>query len=143
MNDNTKAPGWYTAVAVIALIWNLLGLMAFAMQMLMTPEMIAQMPEDQQAMMNAMPGWVTAAFGVATIGGSLGALMMLLKKHIAHLLFIISLAGVLVQQYWGFVVMDGLSVYTPFQVAMTTGVLVFGIILILLTRKAKANGWSS
>lgn len=143
MNDTTQAPGWFKAIAIIALVWNLFGLLAFGMQMMITPEMIAQMPEEQQAMMNAMPGWVLAAMGVATIGGTLGSIMLLLKKNLAGPLFMLSLAGVLVQDYWSVVLMDGLSTFTTFQVIMTALVVVFGVYLILLARKAKANGWTS
>ena len=41
-------PAWLKPLAWAALVWNLLGVFAFIMQQLMTPEMIALLPENQQ-----------------------------------------------------------------------------------------------
>ena len=40
-------PKWFTAVAVVALLWNIIGLIAVIMNMLLTPEQIAAMPTEQ------------------------------------------------------------------------------------------------
>ena len=37
-------PRWFTITAVVAIIWNLLGVSAFIIQVLTTPEMLAQLP---------------------------------------------------------------------------------------------------
>ena len=41
-------PSWFKIVAVVALVWNLLGVMAFVGQMMMTPEMVAELPQAEQ-----------------------------------------------------------------------------------------------
>ena len=34
---NSKAPRWFMIVAVVLLVWNLLGVMAYIMQVMMSP----------------------------------------------------------------------------------------------------------
>ena len=146
MNDTTQSPpGYFKVVAIIALIWNLIGVAAFAMFMVMlgNPEAMAQIPEAQRAIIEATPAWANAAYGTAVIAGALGSLMLLLRKNLAEILFIISLAGILVQDFHAFVVADGLDAYGGQGLIMPALVLAVAIYLLLLARKAKANGWSS
>ena len=35
---NQALPGWFKVVAGLAVVWNLLGVMAYVMQAMMTPE---------------------------------------------------------------------------------------------------------
>ena len=92
-----NTPKWFKVVAVIALLWNLLGCLAFAMDLRMTPEDVAALPEAQQALYAARPGWAVVATAVAVIGGALGCLGLLLGRKWAFVLLLLSLAGILVQ----------------------------------------------
>ena len=40
---------WFKPVAWAALIWNLLGVIAFIMHIMTSPDMISKLPLDQQA----------------------------------------------------------------------------------------------
>ena len=68
----STAPTWLKSVAWAALVWNLLGVIAFIMQLLMTPEMISKLPVDQQAAYSNTPLWSTLAFAVAVFAGTVG-----------------------------------------------------------------------
>ena len=68
----SKTPTWFMVVGVLALLWNLMGLMAFVAQMFITEEMIEQMPVEQQPFYNDTPMWANIAFGVAVVFGVLG-----------------------------------------------------------------------
>lgn len=54
-------PTWLKTVAWAALVWNLLGVIAFATQALMTPDMISQLPQEQQAAYSNTPLWARQA----------------------------------------------------------------------------------
>ena len=82
-----KPPGWFWAVAVLALLWNLFGLAMFYMQVNMTPEQLAQLPEAQRELTQAFPGWVWAVDGVAVVAGTLGSLLLLMRRRLALPLF--------------------------------------------------------
>jgi len=62
---STKPPGWFYLVATLGLFWNLLGAVAFAAQMMITPEMLAALPEAERALYEGQPRWVLVAFAVA------------------------------------------------------------------------------
>lgn len=51
INNENTIPGWFWAVAVIALVWNLLGLMAFVMQLMITLKFWRRCPKPNEASM--------------------------------------------------------------------------------------------
>jgi len=100
--STNKAPTWFMVVAGILLVWNLLGVAAYIMQITMTPEALAALPDAQRQVYKNTPEWATAAFAIAVNGGVLGCLLLLLKRNLAGLFLQLSLAGVLVQMFHSF-----------------------------------------
>ena len=88
MTSSNKPGIIFWIIAVIALIWNLMGVMAYRAQAYMTDEAKALLPEAEQAMYSDIPAWATAAFAFAVFGGFLGSLALLLRKKWATSLFI-------------------------------------------------------
>jgi len=84
-------------IALAALVWNLLGLMAFVMQVSMTPEQVAALPAADRAVHDATPSWLTVAFALAVGGGVLGSIGLLLRQRWAVAAFTVSLAALVVQ----------------------------------------------
>lgn len=82
-------------VGVMALVWNILGVINFVGQL--NPNVVTSMPESHQAIINGRPIWATFAFAIAVFGGTLGSILLLLKKTIAQYCFLASLIGVMVQ----------------------------------------------
>ena len=69
-NSTNKPPVWFWIISVIALIWNGLGVMAYLARAFATEEMIAALPEEQQAeYLVEYPAWYTAAFAIAVFAG--------------------------------------------------------------------------
>ncbi|WP_257325102.1 hypothetical protein [Pseudoalteromonas rhizosphaerae] len=134
-------PHWLKSVAWAALIWNFLGVIAFIMQMLMTPDMISKLPIEQQAAYSNTPIWSTIAFATAVFGGVLGCILLLLKKAIAQVLFALSLAGIFIQQFYNFIVINSIELLGASAVFMPIFVVVIAIILLLLSHKGKQQGW--
>ena len=64
-NESVKPPAWFTVVAVIALIWNLLGVFAYLGEAFATPEMLEAMPAEQRDVLENRPAWATVAFALA------------------------------------------------------------------------------
>ena len=76
-----KRPSWFVLVSVLAVLWNLFGLWSFYIHVTATPEDIASWPEVQQQIQAVTPRWIFVPFAIATIGGTLGALGLLLGKR--------------------------------------------------------------
>lgn len=134
-------PGWFKVVAVLALLWNVLGCVVFFADLRLSPEEVAQLPDAQQALYAARPAWAVAATGLAVFGGVLGCLGLLLRRTWAVAVLALSLLGIAVQDVALFVLVDGARLAGPVAVGMQAVVLVVGIALLLLARKARARGW--
>ena len=139
---NSKAPRWFMIVAVVLLVWNLLGVMAYIMQVMMSPETLAALPQEQRQLYENTPVWATAAFAVAVNFGALGCVLLLLRKNLAGLFLQLSLAGVLVQMFHSFFMSKSFEVFGPGGVVMPVMVIVIAIYLVVLAAKAKMRRWT-
>lgn len=145
MSDHAarKSPTWFTVVAAVLLVWNLLGVMAYLMNVTMSPEAVAAMPEAQRQLYENTPTWATAAFALAVNGGALGCVLLLLKKNLAGLVLQLSLAGVLVQMFHSFFLSNSFEVFGPGGLVMPIMVTVIAVYLVWLAASAKSKGWTS
>ncbi|MEL0646359.1 hypothetical protein V6248_02895 [Pseudoalteromonas agarivorans] len=136
-----STPTWLKSLAWAALIWNLLGVIAFAMQVMMTPEMISKLPTDQQAAYSNIPLWSTIAFAIAVFGGLLGCILLLMKKALAIPIFAVSLSAILLQQYYNFVVINSIELLGLSAVFMPIFVITIAILLLYISIKGKQQSW--
>lgn len=136
-----RPPSWYTPVAVVALLWNLLGCAAYLMDVRLAPDDVAKMSEAQQAMYAARPTWAVGATALAVWCGALGCVALLLRKSWAVPLFLLSLIGVIAQDLWLFGMSGSVAQAGPAAIVLQGLVLVVAIALLLLGRNAAANRW--
>ena len=135
------APKWYLPVAILALLWNLLGCAAYLGDVMLTPDDIAKMSPDQQALYAARPAWAVAATAIAVWGGAAGCLGLVLRRRWALPLLLLSLAGVIVQDAALFVLSSAAAQAGTVAYVLQGLVLAIAIGLVLLARKAIARGW--
>ncbi len=143
MTTESAIPKWFSVVAWVAFVWNLLGLMMFAAHLMMTPEMLAALPENEQALYKDLPVWLTVAFGCATIGGVIGTLLLALRKSISFYPLVISMIGACVQNYHSFFVIDSMAVYGPGSAILPSIVVLITIGLVWLSKDANSKGWTA
>ena len=136
-----KPPKWFWAIAIVALLWNLLGCLAFFSDLQLSPQDLAKLSPGQQTLYNARAAWAVAATALAVFGGAAGCVGLLLRKRWAFLLFALSLAGVLVQDFGLFVLVNGASLAGSVAVVLQLLVLVIAIGLVFLSRFATAREW--
>ena len=136
-------PRSFLIIGVVALLWNLVGVMSYIMQVTMTGEMMANMPEAERALYESMPSWVTGAFAIAVFGGVTACVGLLLKKAWCVPSFLISLVAIIVQfGYWLFLT-DSIEVIGSEVFLMPALVTAMGAFLVWHSRGAKAKGWLS
>jgi hypothetical protein len=140
-SNTTTIPKWFWIVSAVLLLWNLMGVMAFVQQMMITAEQIALMPADEQALYNEMPIWAMVAFACAVFGGALGCVLLLLKKSIALPVLIISLIAIIIQMFHSLFIINSVAVYGPGAMIMPIMVILVAIYLVFLARSAKAKQW--
>jgi len=134
-------PRSFGVIGGLFLIWNLMGVMAFVMQVTMSEEALAALPEAERNLYVTLPAWALGAFALAVFGGTIGCVLLLAKKAAAIPAFIASLVGVLVQMTHSFFVSDVLKVMGPGSVVMPIMVVVGAIFLVWYARSAKAKHW--
>ena len=136
--STTKPPVWFWIIAIIALVWNGMGVLAYLGRAFATDEMIAAMPEEAQAeFLMEFPAWYTAAFALAVFCGVLGALSLLIRKNWAYVLFIISALGAITQHVYLFANTDVPSLIMPVLV------IVVCLFLVWFAKNAISKRWIS
>lgn len=133
--STTITPMWYWFVACVALIWNLFGVMAYYMQVSATPEQLAEVYNAEQvALLLAVPAWATSATAIATNGGALACILLLLRKSLALPVFVVSLIAIVVQDIYLFGLSDSIAKFGNFPLIMQSAVLVIAIALVWYSR---------
>ena len=134
-------PATFWIVAVLGLLWNLYGLAMFWINLTITPEAIAALPEVERQVTLAMPRWILLPFGLATGAGVLGMLGLLLRRRRSAPVLLVSLLALAVQFA---------AVYLTTPVWALSGVVgaLFPVVLCLVAlglwlyaRHAAARGW--
>lgn len=134
-------PKWYKFVAIIALVWNLLGCLAVFADIMIRPEDIAKMSANQQAMYAARTTWSTAASLLAVLGGAAGSLGLFLRKRWSMPLLAASVVGLIVQDYGLFVVANGINLGGTTPLVIQGFVILISLGLVYLARTARTKGW--
>ncbi len=141
MNENTVGGiHWsFWAIGAVALIWNVVGVINFFMQM--NPDVLAAYREAERAIVEGRPAWATGAFAIAVFGGALGCLLLLLRKSAAYYLFIASLLGVIVTM------IHTLGAGIDFGVGEILGIILMPLVvaafLMWYSKRSHSKGWIS
>lgn len=143
MTEHAKqdVPTSFWVISSVALVWNLLGMVAYVMQVTMDEATLGAMPAAERAVYEAMPGWGVSAFAIAVTAGVLACLVLLLRKAWAVPLFILSVAAVIVQDIAALFVAGALQGMGPTSAIMPIVVLGIGIYLVVYSRSARDKGW--
>ncbi len=128
---------WITAI--LATLWNAIGVAQYLMQVTMTDEALQALTADMQAYFEQVPAWVTGAFAVAVWAGFAGSIALCLRNTFASLLFSVSLAGIVAQLLYNVAIQTALPL-NPALLAGPALILVIAIALLVLSKKWAAAG---
>ena len=127
----------FWAIGAIALIWNVMGVINFFMQM--NPDVLTAYRESERGIIEGRPAWATVGFAIAVFGGALGCLLLLLRQSAAYYLFIASLLGVIVTM------IHTLGVGIDFGLGEILGIILMPLVvagfLIWYAKQAARKGW--
>ena len=144
MTSYLRKPGsLFWVISGLALVWNLIGVINYLGQVLMTDEVLKSLPKEQQLMYQDVPSWVIAAFAVAVFSGTVGAIFLLLKKRVSSIFFILSFVGIIIQMTYGLLISENTDIYGPLGLVMPLMIIAIGGYLIWYSKKAAENRWIS
>ena len=126
-----RPPSWPRIIAGVGLLWNLFGCYIYL-------QTVGALPGGGAMAEQAMPTYVTAAFATSVFAGALGSLGLLLLQSWSRLLLFLSLACVLAQDVWAFVLRTGPSNDGP---GLPIAITVIAVILAWAAYEAGRKGW--
>ncbi|MDX2209456.1 MAG: hypothetical protein SFV20_03760 [Sphingopyxis sp.] len=137
-----RTPVWFRAVIGLSILWNVFGVYQFATQTFADETMLLNggMTAAQAALYAGLPVWMPIAFGVGTIGGLIGTLLLLAGRQSATPVLGLSLAGYIVL-YIGDMTEGVFAAFGTPQVVILSSVVAIAVGLLMLARLAARRGW--
>lgn len=133
-------PHWsFWVIAVLALVWNLMGCANYFMQM--GQEYVASLPESYQTIVVDRPAWATGAFAITVFAAVIGCILLLLRKSYALYALALSLiatVGVLIHTIIGVWGTDSASVLVSTSLSF-----VVALVLVWYADLATKKNWIS
>lgn len=135
-------PTWFKIVAIILLLWGLLGCYACLQQLRMGADAMGPATADDRALYAALPGWYNVVYVIAVLSGVIGAAALLARSRVAIPLAIAALVAPIVMFGYVFLATDmiarkGAATTVPFPVF----IVVIAALQLWLSRRAAARGW--
>jgi hypothetical protein len=134
-------PRWFWLAAAAAILWNLIGVVAYIMDVTMSAETLATLPAAERELYESEPVWVTGVYAIAVFAGLAGSILLALRKSAALPVLALSLVAVLVQMLHTFALSDTLAVLGPSGIALPAVIVVIGAALVWLALHARRAGW--
>ena len=145
MNTQPTPNKSFLIIAILALLWNIMGLFQFIMAAFMKELMLetyseTYTPQQMELFLNT-PNLYYVVFGICTITGVLASIALLLKKKIAVPLFLVSLVTVLVIQGFWMLGTQAIALLGTEAIIMPMLVIVTSIFLYFYCKGARQNNW--
>ena len=142
MNTTTKPNTAFWIIAVVALLWNLIGVYFWLYEyFLMTDEIRATLPPEQVEVMANAPSWSMYVYGFAVFSGLLASVLLLMRKKLAVGVFMLSLIAVLILQLYWIFAMDVAEKMGPQSLIMPLIIIAAAIFEYFYSKGAARNGW--
>ena len=127
MTTEDKAPVWFWIVAILLLLWEAMGCYACVSQFRLGAAAMGPVDDWSLKYYAALPAWYNWVYAVATFGGLLGAVTLLLRDKRASILFWVSFVAIVVMFGYAFAATDliahkGLGQVLPFPLVIAAGV---------------------
>ena len=140
-NAKVSIPNWYRVVAALGLLWNLMGCLAWSMEMFAQEAMMKEWSAEQQEWARSIPSWIYFVYALSVLTGVGGSIGLLMRKGWSVLLLGISLAGVIVHMVYTMGIAGGVKVMGPSSLVMPGLVIFLAVALVWLARFAKGKDW--
>lgn len=143
MNQSRIKPTiWFWVLAVLGLLWNLIGVYFYLLEAYMKDEVRAALTEVQRAIFETQPVWLTAAYAIAVFGGALGCVGLLVRKKWATPLFLLSLVALIARTCYYFFMTNATEVFDMVQgTILPIAVIIIGALLYIFSKIATDRRW--
>ena len=138
----SSRPRWFITVAILLLLWAIAGVASFAAHVVVGERMATEQGAWDLAYYRALPAWFAWDYAVATLAALAGAIALLMRSRHAVVLYLVSLAGVVIQFGYVFLGTDllahkGAAATLPFPAFIA----LMGAVQIAVAMMAARRGW--
>jgi uncharacterized membrane protein (DUF2068 family) len=138
----THIPKWFWVFAVIFLLWNLMGILSFFAHTFITEEALANLPSNERALYAEYSIGITIIFAIATFGGLIASIGLVLKRKWAKTFSVISFLAIVPQMIHNVFFTKSMEVYGVLQtITMPILVVLFGALLIWFSNFSRRKNW--
>jgi hypothetical protein len=100
----------FILIGVIILLWNLTGVAFFIMQYTADLTELAKTDPDTARAFATMPAWSWLVYAIAVGSGTIGAILLLMRRALAAPFFLLSVVAIVIQFGHTFLATDLLAV---------------------------------
>jgi uncharacterized membrane protein len=143
VNDQQKVsvPLWFWGIAVVALLWNILGCVILLSEVFAQEAMMESMTDAQKDWTRSTPSWIYFVFAISVSSGIAASICLLVRNKLSVQLFTISFVAVLIQMVYTMWIAGGLEVMGPSGAVMPAIVVTLSIVWLLFSLHFKSRGW--
>lgn len=141
MKHSATPQKWYWVTAILLLVWNLIGVFQFYLEITNPDLLTADFTADQLAIFNNRPWWYMPNFGIAVIAGTLSCVLLLFKRRLAVALALISLIAVAISTFYEVIFSGMWPTLDGAGKGFMFFILFMDILLLLVARAAAARNW--
>lgn len=134
-------PIWFRVAAAAAVLWMVMGCLAYVQEMTASPETIAAASDAGRIILTGRPPWSSAAFAVTVWGGLAGALLLLFGRAAAVPLLWAALAATILSSVWPLVLSGAAPLYSPAEWGFSLLILIVQGAIGWLALWARRMGW--
>jgi hypothetical protein len=137
----TVKPRWpYWVIAVLALVWNAIACLDFAMTVTRNAAWLAPLPPEVVDWLDAAPVWSMFTSALGVWGGLLGALFLLGRSRLAVIAFAASLLGLAINQIWQLTSQMPVAMASPGSHALTMVIWAVALALLWYAARKRSEG---
>jgi hypothetical protein len=132
-------PAWFRIVALIAVAWNLFGVVMYLSSVGMFGDPTVGMSAAEADAARNIPAYITAAFAIGTIFGLIGSVGLLMRKRWAWPVLVASLLALVLLEGWIVFLSGALEAFGGLAIPLT--VTIVALLLAWMAGVGRRNGW--
>lgn len=140
MTNRPRPNVLFWIIALVFLLWNLIGMAFFFTEMFASEMIVAQMNDNQAAIYENRPAWYMGNYALAVFGGVMACIALLFKHRSAIYAASVSFAALIISTFYNFSIGAWDYVSTGDKVTFLL-VPIMGLLLLLYTIYALKRNW--
>lgn len=138
--QNTPSKSFWV-IGYAALAWNIIGIITFLTTVTISSEALDLMPIEERNLYTEVPLAITIAYAIAVFGGTLGCVMLLLRKSLAVVVFIVSLVAIVIQMGYTLLFSSVIEVQGMPALALPLTIIIVAACLVWYAKSVEKDGW--